>query len=270
MDESYRELIWDIETLPSIVMVYGLYDQNISPDNIIVESSIASIAWTFIDAKGKIDKIQSVSILDDIERFDNSVYDDFYVIDKFHPILKEANVLVGHNGDNFDLKVFNWRARINGFKPTGPKETVDTLKESRKVFKAPSHRLDYKGKAHGVGGKHEAGKKGLQFIISRYEVDANYRAKAITAVRELEEYNIRDVELLHEVYKEERVYYKRRPNIQKYVQKKGICPDCGSKLINNGTRAVGQSVYQRYRCTSVACSGEFRDKKPLFTVDRVK
>ena len=248
------------------VFVWHLGKQRIPHDNIIQESSIISIAWMYVDIDKK---PSSVSILDCMSRFNVSVYDDYHVIKKICRVIDEADVILGQNSDNFDLKIINWRAKQHGFPPLKRCDTIDTLKESRKVFRPPSHRLDYKGKALGHGGKVHVDMQ-LWRDIAQYnypQIGAKRnKALAVYSVKKMVAYNQHDVELTVEQYLDERAWYKRHPNRLLYDPKVDGCPTCPSKDIKKqGFRRTATGQYQAYMCKS--CGKKFQGTERLNRVE---
>ena len=211
----------------------------------------------------------SASVLDCPSRFTKSVYDDYHVVKRLHQAIEGADVLLGQNSDNFDIKIINWRAKQHGLLPLKRTETIDTLKESRKVFRPPSHRLDYKGKALGHGGKvHVDGQ--LWRDITQYTYPpAGTKAdkqKAIDAVKQMVIYNKRDVELDIKVYLDERAFYKKHPNRLLYDPRSDACPTCGGMdLKKNGHRFTQTGQYQSLGCRS--CGKRFQSIKRTAKAD---
>lgn len=257
-------LAWDIETLPMAVFLWHLgKHSHISHDNIIQESSIVCAAWKYVE----IDKrVRSVSVMDCKTRFDKNAYDDYHVVKKLHSVLQDADVLLAQNGDNFDLKIFNWRAKRWGLDPAVPKvQTIDTLKESRKVFRPPSHRLDYKNKALGHEGKERIDIREW-FDIALYGIGKGDKITAISALKKMIHYNKRDVEALEEMYLDERAWYKQHPNRLLYDPNVDGCPTCGGKSYSkNGYRHTVTGIYQAYHCSS--CGKRFQGTKRLHKVE---
>src|SRR5690554_3658658 len=106
-------LIWDVETSEIISAHYGLWGINIRPDRVLHDWFLFCAAWKWYGEK----KVHTVSLLDDMKRFNKNRYDirdmhidDYHVVKVLHEVLSEADVLVHHNGDKFDLKKFNARA----------------------------------------------------------------------------------------------------------------------------------------------------------------
>jgi len=214
-------------------------------------------------------KPSSVSVLDCMSRFNKSVYDDAHVVTKLHRVINEADVILGQNSDNFDLKIINWRSKCHGLEPIRRMETIDTLKESRKVFRPPSHRLDYKGKALGHGGKIHMDMQDWRDITQYSYPPAGQkrdRDKAIQAIRKMVKYNKRDVELDVELYLDERSWYKKHPNRLLYDAKIDGCPTCPSKDYKKaGYRRTSTGIYQAYQCKS--CGKKFQGAARLANVD---
>ena len=172
-----RILIWDIETFPNIMARHSLWHQG-DPNCILQEKSIICIAYKWLGEK----KTHILSILDNPERFKKDIFDDTDILKQMSEVLSDADMLVHHNGDKFDLKVLNGRLAMKGIPPAPPVMCYDTLKVAKRVFKFNSNRLDYLGKALGVGGKRET-PKGLWLECLKGKK---------TAIKEMMAYNKRD------------------------------------------------------------------------------
>jgi DNA polymerase elongation subunit (family B) len=139
-------LIWDIETSKSIVTTFSLFPNFISHKAIRQDWFIISAAWKWLGES----KIHSISILDNKK----DLFDDTAVTRKLRELTEEADIIVHHNGDKFDLKKLHTRIIKHGIEPFHRKPlTIDTLKQARKHFSFTSNRLDYLGIFLGVGKK---------------------------------------------------------------------------------------------------------------------
>ena len=67
----------------------------------------------------------------------------------------EADVVIAHNGDKFDMRKAN--ARFGHYEPPMPVQQVDTLKVARKYFKFESNKLGDLGEHLGLGNKEVTG-----------------------------------------------------------------------------------------------------------------
>lgn len=77
------------------------------------------------------------------------------MLKQFIKVLEEADEIIGHNGDRFDLPFIRTRCLYHGILMFPNYRTLDTLKKSRSRFLFASNRLDYLGKFMGIGGKEE-------------------------------------------------------------------------------------------------------------------
>ena len=250
-----KVLFWDIETAPMVVASWGLFNQTHSHDAILEDWYIICAAWRWEGEK----KIETVSLLDDKQRFKKNVKDDYHVVKKLHELLSKADVIVAHNGDNFDLKKFNARALAHGLDPIPPIASVDTLKVARQNFKLSSNRLDFVGKFLGVGQKIE-NPKGLWLRALKGEV---------AAIKQMVVYNKGDIELLEAVYKKLQPFMKTHPNrnLFRTNTEVPVCPKCGShELTMQGTKIASRlGKRQQWQCQS--CGGWSTTRAMTTTAD---
>lgn len=253
---GYQEPIitfWDIETSHIISAHYGIYDVNIHTDNILLDWRIVCGAWKF---KGE--KKQSVSLLDDMKRFNKNCFDirklnidDYHVVKTLHDILNQTDILVHHNGDKFDLKKFNARALQHKLPPINKLKTVDTLKVARQKFGITSNSLDYLAKYLGLTPKIH-NERGLAFDVTMCNPEA---------IKKYVKYNEGDVTTLEEVYYALLPYMTNHPNLNLYTNSK-CCPNCGSHaIIENGEEYSRVRSVRSYRCNS--CGAVFNDGKTV-------
>jgi hypothetical protein len=255
-------LFWDIETTSMVVKTWSLFKPSIPHENIIQHSMIICCCWKWSDDN----KIHSVSILDDEKNFtrskaelekvksinpDLTVFnwmDDRHVVEQIHSVLMEADMLVAHNGDRFDLRKFNARSLYHRLPPIPPSlQSVDTLKVARSRFYFDSNRLDSLGDQLNLGRK-IANPKGL------WDRAMNGDEKAI---KQMVKYNKQDVKLVEDVYYAMRPYVKIHPNRTTFLNEdKIICPKCGAgsaEIVRRGFHTTATTRRQRYRCK--ACTG---------------
>lgn len=141
----------DIETAPELSWHYGSWDINIGFDQTEVPMQITSIGYMF---EG--DKKVTVKSWDYPS---NNPYGflvpnkDKKLLEEIVPVLNSADIVIGQNLDKFDVKKIQWRLNELKLPPLKNLITVDTLKMSRKVFSPPTHKLDFKSKCYGRGGK---------------------------------------------------------------------------------------------------------------------
>jgi DNA polymerase III epsilon subunit-like protein len=54
---------------------------------------------------------------------------NFDVVKKLHGLLNQADIVIGHNSDKFDLKKVAARCIYHGLKPISPVKTIDNLED---------------------------------------------------------------------------------------------------------------------------------------------
>ncbi len=249
--------VWDVETLPLLGHFWSLRQDYIPHDWVVQESSIVCASWWTLDHhKGP----QSISILDNQTRYKASVYDDRVCIKRLHQVIKESDILVGQNSDRFDLRVFNSRATLHGLSPLPPIETVDTLKEARKLYRLHSYKLDAMGRYFLDEKKMDTGGMKLWLDIVQRDYpplgESPDPERAERAVRKMMRYNKKDVRLARDIYLHIRPWMKRHPNARIYYEKHEGCPRCSSNdTVRDGVRKRRNSIKQQWRCKN--CGGYF-------------
>ena len=144
------------------------------------------------------------------------------MLKQFVNILGEADEIVAHNGDRFDLKFLRTRCVYHGVLMFPQYRTLDTLKKARGSFLFASNKLDYLGQFFKVGGKqeHEGMKMWIEIVENESE---EYLEKMI-------KYCERDVTLLEDAYYIMSPFITHENNFA--VLKGGDkwdCPECASK-----------------------------------------
>jgi hypothetical protein len=170
--------------------------------------------------------------------------DDTLLVSDLWELFNEADIIIAHNGDKFDIRKSNTRFIEHGLTPPEPYKTIDTKKVAKKYFGFNSNKLDDLGKRLGVGRKlkHE----GFELWLGCLKGDQK-------AWEKMKRYNKQDVLLL------ERIYLKLRPWIQNHPYVGGC--NCGSpKLQKRGIGINKSGRYQRFQCTNCAAWTQERIK----------
>lgn len=233
-----RVLFWDVETSLNIVTTFSLYPKYIPYNSILQDWHIICGSWKFLGDK----EVDSVSVIDDKERFKMNPSDDYEVVKRLRDVLLEADIIVHHNGDKFDIKKLNTRLIYHRLDPLPNKlVTVDTLKEARRTFAFTSNRLDYLGDYLKVGRK----------VKTEPDLWSKVLAGDRVAHVSMLIYNQADVELLENVYNVMRPYIKH-PNSALFAGKTSICcKDCFSTKIQfRGEQVTRTKLQKRYQCMS--------------------
>lgn len=236
-NELPKVLFIDIETSPTLSWTWRRFKENISQAQ--VESECYVLTWS---AKWL---GQSNVVSDSLHFYPDNLNneDDQPLIASIYDLIDEADVVVGHNGDRFDLALLNARMVYHGFTPPSPYRTVDTLKILKNKFKFPSNKLDSVCQYLGIGEKVETG---------GFNLWKRCMHKDVTAFEEMLEYNVYDVVLLEMLYKRIAPWYSTHVNLAQYVESDDmLCAVCTSDdLEAKGRVNTNISTFQAYRCNN--------------------
>lgn len=126
-----KRLYFDIETSPCEGWFWRPgYNQNVSYDQITKQAAIICICYKWEGEK----KVRYLT-------WDHKQSDRKMLIE-FIRVAKDADEMVGHNGDKFDLAWIRTRCLFHSIDMFPSYRTIDTLKISRSKFKFPSNRLN--------------------------------------------------------------------------------------------------------------------------------
>lgn len=241
----FKRLFFDIETSANIVFSWNIgYDLNISHDNIIQERAIICICYKWEHEK-------------DVHYLRWNKGDDKQIIEEFSKIINEADEVIGHNSDQYDVKWFRTRCLYHGVVIAPELQTIDTLKLSRRGFRFNSNKLDYIAQFLGLGKKMETGGFGLwkDIILKNDE----------KAMATMIDYCKKDVILLEQVYNKLKAYTKDKTNLAIYYgHSKCNCPSCTSDhVISNGIR-ISAGGLQKRRMHCQGCGKYFSISEKVY------
>ena len=233
-------LLYDIESSPLTVLSWGAYQKgNWNALKVLEDWRMLTFAYKWHGAK-----TTHVKGLPDYDLYKKDPKDDKALIADLWELFNEADIIIGHNGDQFDIKKTNARFIYHGMTPPPPTKSIDTLKVARKHFKFTSNRLDALGEFLGVGRKEQTG--GLDLWLDCMAGDDK-------AWRQMKKYNKQDVVLLEDVYNKLTPWMHNHPNIHLNLVDDEVpkCtnPDCQSdKLQRRGYGRTNTTIHQRYQC----------------------
>src|SRR3990167_2208004 len=140
-----KVIFLDIETAPSLGWAWAKYDTNI----IEFQRTWYLLSFAYKQEGGEI----VYRALPDYPRYKKNHEDDHDLIADLWKVLDEADIVVAHNGDSFDVKKAAARFVIHGMKPPSTFKTVDTMKIAKKYFKFESNSQKNIGPMLGLGEK---------------------------------------------------------------------------------------------------------------------
>lgn len=235
-------LIFDIETTPNLAYVWRTYKENVAPGQMVEHSHVLCYAAKWLGEK---------EVLFDSMQGDK---DDKRVCKSLWKLFDQADVVVAHNGNAFDVLCMNARWVFHGFPPPSAYKQVDTLRLAKQMFRFQINKLDYIARYLGIGRKVEH--EGFDLWLKCMRDDKQ-------GWKKMQEYNIQDVLLLEEVYLKLRAWDRKHPIVSlMYDDDERRCPVCGSMHIKSLTKSsyTAASEYKTFRCEN--CGKVMRSRKP--------
>lgn len=230
-------LLLDIETAPLTAYVWGLFDQNVSIDQIVEHGHILCVSWKWLGSS----KVEYVKV----------VGNEAAGLKKVHDALDLADYVIHYNGTKFDIPTLHREFLLNELHPPSPVREIDLLRAVRRKFRFSSNKLDYVCQRLGLGNKvHHKGMSLWKDCMSGKSA----------AWKVMKEYNIHDVVLLEKLYKKLLPWIPNHPNTTMFALDKLSCPRCSSThYLKRGLQHTATRTYQRYRCDN--CHSWFRSVK---------
>lgn len=254
MSDKPKVLVFDIETLPIQAYVWGLWDQNISLNQIKTDWTIA--AWA---AKWYADPASKTMYMDNSKS--KNIQDDKALVMGLSKLLNQADIIITQNGEQFDIKKLNTRAVINKLPPIKPCKSTDILKEGRKVFKFTSHKLAYVSEVLNDKYKKLEHKEYPGFDLWKAILNGDQKAWTV-----MKKYCIHDVLSTEEAYSKIQGWIKTQ-NMASYLDGTNIRCKCGSGSVERrGYTYTDTAKYQRYQC--VTCGKWSRSSVNLLSKDK--
>ena len=201
-----RTLIFDVENAPNLAWVWTRWQTDVI--DVEVDWYLLSFAWKWLG-----DRKTHVLGLDDCDDPES----DYELCAKLHELFCEADIVVAHNGSQFDVPKVNARMLVHGFDPPSPFKQVDTLQVARRNFKFASNKLDDLCRELGLDRKASAA--GFKTWIGCINGDEK-------SWRLMKKYNKQDVQILEQLYLRLRPWMKNHPNVGAIDDMPNVCPTC--------------------------------------------
>lgn len=230
---------FDIEMFPCLGWFFGGYEVN--PLKYEREDELASFAYQWLGQK----KVHIKGRCDYKDKTDKSLAKDLWAL------FDEADILIGHNLDRFDIKKANSRFLVSGLTAPSHYRTIDTLKVIKKHFGENRNGLDHFCQKHGIGEKTHEKYHDLWYPCIQGDK---------TAWRKMKKYNQEDVRINAEMYNLIRPWIDNHPNLATMLDRP-CCPNCGSiDTSANGYRFAQGTKYRRIQCND--CGAWFKQSMP--------
>lgn len=239
---SPKILLFDIETSHMVVKTFSLYNESIPYSDIIDDWFILSFSAKWLYDDNMIEHY--------VTKKEAKNRDDSRIVIELWNLLNQADIIIAHNGSQFDVKKANTRFIYHDLYPPFDYREIDTLRMARSYFKFSSNRLDYLGEYLGLGRKIQ-NEKGLWDRCEAGDEEA---------IKKMVEYCSQDVRLLENVYFKLRPFAKTHPSLSLYGDADGErCPVCSEKnSIEYHPSKLYDNKYQVGRCRN--CNAPVRTK----------
>lgn len=231
-----KVLLFDIETSPLSAYVFqkSVWRTNVTDEQVISEWYMIcwSAKWLYDDEIMSDRLTGKEAINEDDKRISESLWDLF----------DEADIVIAHNGDGFDVPNMNTRFIVNNLPPPSPYKTIDTKSVATAQFGFTHNSLNALAKIFGFEAKKE----------TDFQLWKSCRVGDEEALSYMLEYNKGDVTLLEKVYLRLRPWIRNHPNIGLYIDSDStVCPNCGSediKWTDNKFHYTGVSKFPLFVC----------------------
>lgn len=245
--------LWDIETSYLLMAAFSRYDLKVAYSQVFQEWFIISATFKILGEK----TIHRTSLLDDMKRFKKDFKDDYVITKTLRDFISSVDILIAHNGDNFDWKKFKAKLIKHKLPPIRKPLLIDTFKEAKTAHFTSAKLGDLAIFLELDAKKHSSSGDWLTVTLpyGKYEKGEITKQKKIAAIKRILKYNVGDLPPLEALYLELRPYMTRHPNLnQWHVDAKRRCKNCGSVDIISDGFSRG---YKQYTCKS--CGHKFRD-----------
>ena len=243
----------DIETAPDVAVTFKRFKANINQDSVLKDGGwLLSIAY-----KEGNSQIKSFSLTPEEAISAN----DSRLCAILFDIIEKSDILCGHNLDNFDLPVIKSRLLINGFPAIKKVRTIDTLKIARQM-KFQSNKLDSLTRILTRDNKIENG--GISLWVDCIHGNAD-------ALKKMEKYNAKDVEIQEKLYEVVKSYNKTPLNLGlNFDDNLPRCPYCSSAAVKETGQNIftNTSVFSEIICMS--CGARSRSKQSKISTEKRK
>lgn len=239
-----KRLIFDIEVSPNIGWFWKPeHWLRVDHSNIILEGKIICICYKWADEK-------EVYFL----TWDHK-HNEREMLLKFIKVVNQADELVTHNGDKFDIPWVRTRCLVNGVSMMPDYVSIDTCKEAKHKFNFMSNKLSHIAKVCGLGEKLDTGGAKLwkQVLMGETELENRDFWKRLllgnnpAALKKMVRYCKNDVRLLERVWNKINPYIRAKSH---FGEATNTCPECGSNhiVINKHTITAGGTHKVSFHC----------------------
>lgn len=248
-----RIVLLDLEILPNLKKALKYWPKLSSFYGKTLKASVTSICCIGYKILGE-KETQCINAWD-FPQWELDVNDDKPVLEAFLPIVQSADMIVTHNGKNFDKKYLQTRLIMHELETLDKTAHGDTKQIASSNYFFIDNKLQTLGEE--LFGERKLDHEGWELWEKTHGRDPE-------AMRTMEAYCKQDVNLLEKVFRRFRPQIKDIPNhnlLNPYKEK--VCPSCGSsRLRSEGRRHTKTKSYRRYICADCRSwsQGDLKDE----------
>lgn len=222
-------LLIDIETAPALAYIWNLKTRYIPPSQVATDGYMLCFAAGWLGS-------------DELEFWSEWQQGEEAMVQRAWELLDEADAIIHYNGNSFDIPRLNAEFLRYRMGPPSPSHQIDLYRcvssNFRVISKSMGHVLDMLGHE----GKLEH--KGMALWTGVMQGDKESQ-------KIMEEYNIRDITELENLYYDLRPWIKNPPNQALWMEPTADpkCPSCGSTDLRfKGYKRTKVMSYRQYNC----------------------
>jgi hypothetical protein len=227
-------IIIDIETLPNTVWTWGMWQQNVSDEQIVRSGCLLSFSIKYLFEPEIFSEILTPR--------EAKTHDDKRLTKLAWEWLNGVDIVIAHNGRAFDTQYLNAQFIKHGLKPPSAYKIIDTL-NIKKVTRFQKNSLKYLCKELGL--REKLGNDGFA-LWARCENGEQ------DALDEMLRYNEGDVLALEDLYVRLRPWLPNHPNMSLFIDGTAArCGRCNSERTMEyvGDYATNVNLFKSYRCS---------------------
>lgn len=222
-------LVVDVEWAPALAYVWRMYDENISPDQLVDPGGLLCFCAHWVGSK-------------EFMFWSEWEHGRHEMAVALRNLLDEADAVVTYNGNRYDIPKIRGHLMLEGQKPFAPPTSIDLIKTVKSLGYV-MNRLAYIAPLLKIGSKmkHEG------FRLWRSVLEGDKQAQG-----RMQKYCIQDVRVTLALYNKIKPYILNHPHLGD--DKSNECSSCGSsKLQSRGFRRTKYFRVQRLQCMD--CGG---------------
>jgi len=229
-NESLKTIFLDIETAPMKSFHWKRWKENIGQNQVLSESFIIAFSYQFLGEEERYFLTTSPS--------DVLAENDSDLVHSLYDILNDADIIIGHNINKFDIPFINSRMAYYNIQPPTHYRTIDTYRVLKQNFRLSSYKLGDVAEYFKLGCE----KTKVDFTLWRSVMEGDLKA-----IYNMGKYCSQDVYVLYKLYKKIQPFISNSPVLFTGSQ---TCPKCGSTNIDIEAKGYNTKSYKYdlYRC----------------------